>query len=66
MPALGRGGKTAVESTKILGITAETVVQHLKVAPERYDVHCRQSLILCALYDGLIGFDDILRWRGRT
>ncbi|WP_310531301.1 LuxR family transcriptional regulator [Novosphingobium sp.] len=59
-------GKTAVESAIILGISAETVVQHLKVARERYDVHCRQSLILCALYDGLIGFDDIFRWRGRA
>ncbi len=57
-------GKTAVETGIILGISAETVVQHLKVARERYDVHCRQSLILCALYDGLIGFDDIFRWRG--
>lgn len=56
-------GKTACETAIILGISAETVVQHLKAARERYDVHCRQSLILCALFDGLIGFGDIFRWR---
>lgn len=56
-------GKTACETAMILGISMETVVQHLKIARERYDVHCRQSLILCALFDGLIGFSDIFRWR---
>ena len=56
-------GKTAAETAIILGISMETVVQHLKMARERYDVHCRQSLILCALFDGLIGFGDIFRWR---
>ncbi|MDP3674821.1 MAG: LuxR family transcriptional regulator [Novosphingobium sp.] len=54
-------GKTAGEIATILGISAETVIQHLKVARERYGVHCRQSLILCALFDGLIGFGDIFR-----
>ncbi|MEJ6010781.1 LuxR family transcriptional regulator [Novosphingobium aquae] len=58
-------GKTAVETAIILGISPETVVQHLKLARERYDVHCRQSLVLYALFDGLIGFDDIFRWRGK-
>ena len=58
-------GKTAAETAIILGISCETVIQHLKLARERYDVHCRQSLVLCALFDGLIGFDDIFRWRGR-
>lgn len=58
-------GKTAGEIAMILGISPETVIQHLKVARERYDVHCRQSLILCALFDGLIGFGDIFRaWDG--
>lgn len=59
-------GKTAAETAIILGISAETVVQHLKMARERYDVHCRQSLILSALYDGLIGFGDIFGWRARV
>lgn len=55
-------GKTAGEVATILGISQDTVVQHLKVARERYDVHCRQALILCALFDGLISFADIFRW----
>ena len=58
-------GKTASETAVILGISVETVIQHLKIARERYDVHCRQSLILCALFDGLIGFADIFRWHGK-
>lgn len=59
-------GKTAAETAIILGISSETVVQHLKMARERYGVHCRQSLILSALYDGLIGFGDIFGWHGRA
>jgi DNA-binding CsgD family transcriptional regulator len=55
-------GKTASETAIILGIGTETVVQHLKMARERYDVHCRQSLILAALFDGLIGFGDVFRF----
>ena len=47
----------------ILGISSETVIQHLKVARERYQVHCKQSLVVSALFDGLIGFGDIIRWR---
>ena len=53
-------GKTAQEIAIILGIGAETVIQHLKIARERYDVHSRQALILCALFDGLIGFGDVI------
>lgn len=56
-------GKTASETATILGIGTETVIQHLKVARERYQVHCKQSLIVAALFDGLIGFSDIVRWR---
>lgn len=56
-------GKTAAETAIILGIGMETVVQHLKMARERYQVHCKQSLIVAALFDGLIGFADVIRWR---
>lgn len=55
-------GKTAGEIAAILGIREVTVIQHLKVARERYDVHNRQILILCALFDGLIGFGDVFDW----
>ena len=56
-------GKTAAEVALILGISSETVLQHLKMARERYQVHCKQSLVVSALFDGLIGFGDIIRWR---
>lgn len=55
-------GKTAGETAAILGISEVTVVQHLKIARERYDVHSGQVLILCALFDGLIGFGDVFDW----
>lgn len=55
-------GKTAGEIADILGISEETVVRHLKMARDRYSVHCRSMLILCALFDGLIGFSDVYDW----
>lgn len=55
-------GKTAGETAAILGISEVTVVRHLKIARERYDVHSGQVLILCALFDGLIGFGDVFDW----
>jgi len=58
-------GKTDWEISRILGISRGTVTQHLKDARERYDTHKRASLILCALYDGLISFADIFRWLAR-
>lgn len=59
-------GKTDWEISRILGISHETVIQHLKDARERYETHKRASLILYALYDGLISFADIFRWRIRS
>lgn len=57
-------GKTAAETAIILGISTDTVIQHLKMARERYEVHCSQSLILAAMFDGLIGFGDVFKWQG--
>ncbi|MCY1669441.1 LuxR family transcriptional regulator [Novosphingobium sp. SL115] len=55
-------GKTAAEAAIIMGVTESTVRKHLRDARERYNVHCGHTLILCALYDGLISFPDLLRW----
>lgn len=55
-------GKTAASTARILGISEETVIQHLRTARERYDVHSRHALILCSLFDGLISFSDIQQW----
>ena len=59
-------GKTDWETSRILSISHETVIQHLKDARQRYETHKRESLILCALFDGLISFADIFRWRERS
>lgn len=55
-------GKTAAETATILGIGTETVIQHLKLARERYQVHCKQSLIVSALFNGVIGLSELVRW----
>lgn len=58
-------GKTDWEISRILHIGRETVIQHLSDARGRYGTSNRASLILCALFDGVIGFADIFRWRKR-
>lgn len=55
-------GRSAKQIARKLGIAEGTVIQHLRVARERYGVSCSESLILCALFDGLFGFTDILPW----
>jgi len=59
-------GKTDWEISRILGISHETVIQHLKEARDRYNVRKRSLLIVCALFDGLICFTDIFRGWQRT
>jgi len=53
-------GKTDWEISRILGISHETVIEHLKHARERYGVGKRTLLAIHALFDGTIGFLDIL------
>lgn len=52
-------GNSAAQIGRLLGISEETVNQHLKTAKERYDVDCRQELVLHALYEGAISFAEI-------
>lgn len=54
-------GKSDWEIAKILGISHETVIQHLKQARERYGVTKRTTLTVSALFDGTISFTDILK-----
>lgn len=53
-------GKSDWEISRILGISHETVVQHLKHARERYGVGKRTLLAVHALFDGTISFTDVL------
>jgi LuxR family quorum-sensing system transcriptional regulator CciR len=52
-------GKTAWEIGVILGISQETVTQHLNMACARYGVGKRLPMVVKALYDGEIGFPDV-------
>lgn len=53
-------GKSDWEISRILGVSHETVIQHLKQARERYGVGKRTLLAVHALFDGTIAFLDIL------
>jgi LuxR family quorum-sensing system transcriptional regulator CciR len=52
-------GKTDWETSRILEISKGTVIQHLKHARERYDVHNKAELSVRALQDGLIAFSEL-------
>lgn len=52
-------GKSDWEIGQIMGISELTVVQHQKMARDRYGVNTRTSLVLRALFDGLISFSDV-------
>lgn len=54
-------GKSDWEIAVILGISNETVIQHIKQARERYGVSKRTLLAVHALFDGTIAFLDVLR-----
>lgn len=54
-------GKSDWEIAQILGISHETVIQHLKQARERYGVTKRTMLAVSALFDGTISFIDVLK-----
>ena len=54
-------GKSDWEISRILGISHETVIQHLKQARERYGVGKRTLLAVHALFDGTISFLDIVK-----
>lgn len=58
---LAARGKSDWEIARILGISEQTVIEHLKNARERYGVGRRTLLAVHALFDGTIGFLDVLR-----
>ena len=53
-------GKTDSEIAQILGLSAETVTQHINMARDRYGVAKRMQLAMRAIYLGDIGFDEAL------
>ncbi|MFL6736671.1 MAG: LuxR family transcriptional regulator [Sphingomonas sp.] len=54
-------GKSDWEISRILGISHDTVIEHLRHARERYGVGKRTLVAIHALFDGTIGFLDVIR-----
>lgn len=54
-------GKSDWEISRILGVSHDTVTQHLKQARERYGVGKRTELTIRALFDGTLSFRDVIR-----
>ena len=54
-------GKTDWEIARLLGVSEATVGEHLRHAYERYGVGKRTLVAVHALFDGTIGFLDVLR-----
>lgn len=54
-------GKTDYEIAIILGLSHETVIQHVKQARGRYGIAKRAQLAVHALFDGTLSFVDVLR-----
>jgi LuxR family quorum-sensing system transcriptional regulator CciR len=54
-------GKSDWEIARILGVSEATVGEHLRHAYERYGVGKRTQVAIHALFDGAIGFLDVLR-----
>ena len=53
-------GKTDWEIARVLGVSEATVGEHLRHAYERYGVSKRTLVAVHALFDGTIGFLDVL------
>lgn len=53
-------GKTDWEIGHILGVREDTVEHHLRLARERYGVDKRSMLIVRALFDGTVSFEEAL------
>ncbi|MCM8732424.1 LuxR family transcriptional regulator [Hephaestia sp. GCM10023244] len=54
-------GKGDWETSRILGVSEETVACHIKHACERYDVNKRTLLMIRTLFDGTLTFGDIVQ-----
>ena len=53
-------GKSDRDVGQLLGISGQTVHQHIEEAKRRYHVATRQQLIVRALFDSQITFADLM------
>ena len=56
-------GKTDWEIGKILGLKEDSVTKVINAARRRYDVANRTELVVAALFDGQISFNEIRHWQ---
>lgn len=54
-------GKTDWEIAQIIGVSRETIVDHMRNARTRYDTSSRTGIVVRALFDGSISFADIFK-----
>jgi LuxR family transcriptional regulator, quorum-sensing system regulator CciR len=53
-------GKSDWDSSKLLGISEQTVHQHVETAKRKYGVGTRTQLVIRALFDNQLGFRDVI------
>ncbi len=58
---LAARGKSDTDAGQLLGISNQTVHQHIETAKRRYGVATRTQLVVHALFDSQLIFEDILR-----
>jgi LuxR family quorum-sensing system transcriptional regulator CciR len=57
---LAARGKSDTDAGQLLGISGQTVHQHVEAAKRRYGVATRAQLIVHALFDSQLAYEDIL------
>jgi LuxR family quorum-sensing system transcriptional regulator CciR len=63
---LAAQGKSDWHIAQLLGISPETVHQHIETAKRRYEVASRTQLVVRALFDSQITFADVLKSRDNS
>ncbi len=53
-------GKSDWDSSQLLGISEQTVHQHVETAKRKYGVATRTQLVIRALFDNQLGFRDVI------
>jgi len=53
-------GKSDWDSAKLLGISEQTVHSHVETAKRKYGVGTRTQLVIRALFDNQLGFQDVI------
>jgi LuxR family quorum-sensing system transcriptional regulator CciR len=57
---LAAQGKSDTDTGQLLGISGQTVHQHIEAAKRRYGVATRAQLIVHALFHSQLAFEDVL------